>query len=361
MKRNLLKIIFVFSTIFMFVCTVNARSYGLVDNSPVQEGEYDSIRFLAGNTATNKAKVDGLSFIAGNNILAQGEVEYGFYAGNLVSINEKVNKDAFAAGNSITFSKSASVGRDAFIAASNVVINAEIARDVNVGAEIVDLRGATIGGWIKVEADRIILDSNTVIKGKLKYNENAVVEGLELASVGSVETYVSTEVDVEEETMTFSSIVTDFILSYGAAVLTLIVLFLLIPVVAAKLDKEKVDKTIVNTSLIGLGMLCVLPVVVIITLFTGLLTPVALIVLALYVIFIYLSSLFASYVIGRLLMNKLFKKDNMYLAILVGVLAFKLVGIIPIIGGLVKFVALVYGLGLIYNYFVALRALKAKK
>jgi hypothetical protein len=84
--------------------------------------------------------------------------------------------------------------------------------------------------------------------------------------------------------------------------------------------------------------------------FTGVLTPIALITLALFVIAIYLSTLLSSYIIGNLINTKLFKNDNVYLSLVIGIILIKLVKLIPILGGWIAALALFYGMGLIYKY-----------
>ena len=51
--------------------------------------------------------------------------------------------------------------------------------------------------------------------------------------------------------------------------------------------------------------------------------------------------------------KKVFKKENTYLALIIGIILVKLIRLIPILKTLVGAFALFYGLGLIYNYFKA--------
>ena len=59
-----------------------------------------------------------------------------------------------------------------------------------------------------------------------------------------------------------------------------------------------------------------------------------------------LALLYGSVVLGNLILTKLFKtKDNSYLAITVGVILIKLLGLIPSVGGYVYLIAILYGMG----------------
>ena len=325
MKKFSLKIFATILFMFLFIGSVGATSLGLFDETVNQEGEYNSIRFIGGNNVNNKATIDGISFGFGNNVASNGKVTYGVYAGNVININENVEKDLFVAGNNITISDGAVLGRDAFIAGSTINIYADVARDLRAGGSIVSLKGVTIGGDAIIDAERIVLDENTTITGKLSYPTNAEIQGLNLATIGSVETRIVEDVDIEETVGAFNTYIF---------------------VTWTKVEASEIFKT----SMKGLIVLIVVPVVVLFTLFTGLLTPVSLIVLSLYCICIYLSSLFAAYVIGYTIMLKGFKvkKDRYALSIMLGIALVRILCLIPIIGGLLSFILLIYGLGLIY-------------
>ena len=350
MKKNIIKLFSILLFTFLFIENVSAREIAQADQYVLQEGEYNSIRLIAGNSVTNKAKIDGLSLGAGNNVTASGEVEYGFYAGNVININEKVKKDLFVAGNSITIDRDASLGRDVFVAGSSVIINTNIPRDLRAGGESVVLGDVTIGGDAYIDADRITLTEKTVITGTLYYPSNAEIKNIDKASIGNIEVR---KVEIDEDDVKHVATgfaVGTFIVFLAAAVISLLIVLGLVPSLKEKFDRVKFEfNEIAVTCLIGCGVLIILPVVSIFTVFTGILTPITLVVLALYAICIYLAPLFASYIIGSKLNNALFKKNGLFLSALMGVLLVRLVGIIPLIGGLVKFLVLIYGLGITFK------------
>ena len=110
----------------------------------------------------------------------------------------------------------------------------------------------------------------------------------------------------------------------------------------------------------GFLVLIVTPVALIMSLCTVVLIPMALIFLAIYIISIYASTLVASYVVGRRILKDCFKTDNVYLSIIFGVVLTKLICLVPVIGGLIAFILILYGLGIIFSYTASLRKLKAK-
>ncbi len=360
MKKQFLKLLTFTLFAFLFIGNVSASKIAEADDNYIQEGEYNSVRFAAGNNFTNKATIDGISFGAGNIVIAEGNVSYGFYAGNVVTINEKVEKDLFVAGNSITIGSDAELSRDVFIAGNNVVIYGNVPRDLRVGASTVVIKGVTIGGDVYIDAEKITLDESTVIEGKLSYPSTAVVSNADKASIGSIEEREVQEIDEEavESAITAFAVGT-FVVFLIAAMVTLLILLGVLPTLREKLEKVPFNASaIAQTSGIGFLVLIAVPIISMLTLFTGILTPLTLIVLAIYAICIYLASLFAAYVIGCQIFKALFKKKNYSLSILLGVLVVRLVVFIPLLGGLIEFIVLIYGLGITYN---AIKANMKKK
>ena len=348
MKKKILGFISILFIIIFTTTSVSALSLAKTGDSVIEEGEYDSVRFIAGNNVINKANIDGISFIAGNGITTEGVSTYGIYAGNNINIKENILKDLFVAGNKIVLYEEATIGRDAFIAGSNVTIMTNIARDLRVGANHINISGITIEGDAYLYADNITLDENTTINGKLTYQEGTKINGLDLAKVGEVITTKKVEIEVKQPHI---NPIKNIIFNICAGIITMLILFYMLPKTKERLDKVdlKID-IIVKNVCIGFLILILVPMVVIMTVFTNILTPVSLILACVYGISIYLGSLLSAYIIGSLLTKVIIKKDNKYLAITIGVIIVRLVKLIPYIGSFISVICLLYGMGLITKY-----------
>ena len=366
------KVIVLFALLFSFIGMVNAEE--TEDTEPVLtigasdvssevvpetvlyaddnidvDGEQNSSQFVFGNTVKAKSNIFGLSVIAGNTLDIEGSAEYGAYAGNILTINSVIEKDLFAAGSTINIGSKAVIGRDAYIAASAVKINANVARDLRVAGSSVDISGITINGDAYLETSEIIMDENTVIAGKLLYIKDTNIKGLDLASVGSTEIKDASEFGKVE--INFGATLYSSIISAVAGIIVAIVLFYMIPSIKKKLDDVNLEiGSIIGNFGKGLGVIIIIPIVSIVAAITGILTPLGLITLALYIIGIYLASILSGYIIGRTIMTKAFKNDNQYLSIVVGILLIRLLGLVPVLGGVVTSLCLLYGLGLLYNF-----------
>ena len=351
MKKKILCLFCGLLAMTILTTNVYARELAIADDTVNEEGEYDSVRLVAGNQIVSKAQVNGLSLIAGNEVSIDGTYEYGFYAGNSITVNGTIEKDAFIAGNSILIGDNAKIGRDLFVAGNSIKIATNIERDIHIGTNKIDLRGISIGGDAFIDAEEIIMDEDTVITGKLSYLEDAKVSGLDKGKIGSIETRKIEEVTIK---VNFMSTVYEFIVSILASYVVMAVLFYIIPSSKTKLDNLELKfESIAKITAIGLAILFVVPMVCLIAVFTGILTPIALITLCIYAIAIYLGTLLTSYVVGNVINKKLFNNDNKYLSLMVGIIIVRLAILIPMLGFWIGAIALLYGLGLIYKFITS--------
>ena len=349
MKKKFLNLILVLCLSLVMSKNVYALKIVEAGDNVIQEGTYDSTRLAAGYKVESTANIDGVSFVAGNVLTLEGSSTYGAFAGNTITVKERVEKDLFIAGNGISLTEEAFVGRDAYIAGNAIKISGTIERNLNVGGSAVNLSGAKIKGDAYVASEVVVLDENTVIDGKLTYNEDASISGLDKATVGTVKTKKMNKAEVVKPR--FIDSIYAFVISLVAAYIVMLVLFYLIPKSKEKLDLLKFDGgTIFKTLLIGLGVLFLLPIVAIFALLTGFLTPLAFIAIMVYLVSVYLAELLSCYVVGNLLTTKMIKKDNVYLALAIGILLLKLLSLIPTLGSFVTLIALLYGLGLVFDF-----------
>ena len=340
MKKLFLSLVLTFVLVFM-ISDVSALEIAKSGDNVTVEGDYSQLRLIAGNKVNNKSTNDGLSVMAANDLLLEGESTYGFYAGRNITVRETILKDLFIAGNAITFDK-ASIGRDLYAAGRTIELRATIGRNINIAADVVDLSNAKIKNDAYIDANKIILNENTQIDGVLNYSSSSIVEGLDNAVIHDVKTHVEKDI---KTVSTYESISSSIISFIGQFVL-LVIILLLIPTFKEELDVEDLaTSNILKNVGVGFTLLILIPILCVFGIITVILIPVSIITLILYFIAIYLSFLFVSYVIGNLITTKLFQKDNMYLKAFVGLLIGKAVAMIPVVGGIVVFIMILFGIG----------------
>jgi len=333
------------------ISNVAAKSVIDADGDLTVKGNYNASHFAFGNNIDNKADIDGISLNAGNNINIKGSSPYAFIAGNTISINGKVEKDLFVAGNSINIGSDAKIGRDIYIAGNDVKINVDVERNLRVAGTSLDISGITIKGNVYTAVEEITMDKDTVIEGTLNYYDDTVVTGLDEATISNTKVLETPKVSIT----IYDNIIAQ-IMSAIAGFIVMVVLFYMLPKSKELIDEEEMTFSNVLSSVgKGFAMLIVLPLIGFIALFTGILVPLSLIILALYLIFIYLASLISSYLIGRELVKRVFKTENLYLYLATGILLIKLIALIPIVGFIVSAICFLFGLGVIYKIILNAR------
>lgn len=347
--------LFLLAVLVFFTINTNVQakeSFYQADNNLSVGETFDSSVFFAGETVFSKSQVKGISFLAGNSVEVSGNTDYGVLAGNTVKITGTVNNDLFAAGSTISISSSAKVTRDSYLAAASVDINeATFGGDLRITAETVKLNNITISGNIYISATNIELGENVIIIGTLSYNENATIAGVQNNKIGHTKTYE--EVTMQSET--YMSKVKGMLFGIVSGFIVLVIMFLTFPKLFEKIDgKIKENKAGNYFSKIGIGFVGIfmIPIIAIVSICTVIGIPVGLVLLALYAVSLYFGTLITAYVLGNKVNTLMFKKEyNFYAAAFTGLIIIKLLGLIPIISGIVGLFSVLFGLGIIICLF----------
>ena len=194
---------------------------------------------------------------------------------------------------------------------------------------------------IKIYIAEIIYTSANKINGTLRYPENAKIEKQATSQVAKEKTYKETEIDTKD---TWRELITSFLTSVLSMILIALVLLALNKKVFEKIEKlPKEASEIAKTSLLGLGVLTITPIIAIILLISTIGIGLSIISLLIYGIMIYVSAIPTSYFVGKWILKDKIKND--YLLISISIFVLYLLRIIPIIGGLITFLSLCFGLG----------------
>ena len=340
MKKIYMSLVLIITSIFM-ISNVSAKKIAEAGENVTVDGNYSSLRIVAGNKVDNKSTNDGLSLMAASDLILEGESEYGFYAGRNVTVKETINKDLFIAGSRVEFDGSV-IKRDLYLAGSDIILNASIGRDLNAGANVIDLSNAKINGNAYIDASKIIMNEGTEIKGILDYSNKAVIEGIDKAKINDVKIHVVEEKNTITPVERFTSNIIMFIGKY----ILLVVILLLLPTFKEELDVEDLAISNIFKNIgIGFTLLIMIPILCFFGIFTEILIPVSVITLICYFIAIYLAYLFVCYVIGNLVTTKVFKKDNLYLKAFVGLLIGQIISLLPGLGAIIIFLMILFGIG----------------
>lgn len=351
MKKNY---IYLFLFLLLFSFSVKAKSIdhfnAVASSDIVLDDDINGSEFLAGNIVESSGNVSGVSFIAGNDIKFSGTSEYGVIAGNSINITGETMRDIVVAGNIINVDKTANLQRDAIILGSDIEFMGNTGRNMTVYGRKVSFKGAKILGNLKIYAEEISVDSDTIISGKLFYPKDAN------ANISSHITNVEKTSPIQTNEDELISNLMSRLWSFMSIVFIFALLTLICPRLFEKIQEEYQElgfNKFVETFSRGLVFLIIAPILCLMLLMFPFGIPLSMIILGLYFLVIYLSTLVFGYLFGYKLWQKYLKSDiNILLVGMLGYAILFTLQLIPIIGSIVKIICLFFGIGIITKLFV---------
>ncbi|MBR3198855.1 MAG: hypothetical protein IKG27_02435 [Bacilli bacterium] len=349
------KILLVLLLCMFLVPSVQAKTinhfYAEADENVTFSDEVNGSSALAGQSVETTGNIQGVSFLAANKIESSGQSDYLVAAGNSITVSGTVNNESIIAGNVIKVDKSAVLQRDVIILGSDITVKGNLGRNVSLFGNKVSLIGTTVNGNVKIYAEEITVDDDTIIQGMLSYPKDAKV------SIGkNVNNVKKTGAIKKEVSNDFITFVKDKIWSF----LSLVVIFAVLTLLAPNLfDRINKDYEVFNftkgmeTFSKGLVFLLMVPILAVFLLVVPFALPLSLISLILYFILIYISKVFAAYLLGYKIWQKSFKKDiNLLLVGIIGFTILLILELIPGVNSLVFIVTLVMSMGIISDFII---------
>ncbi|MCU4926010.1 polymer-forming cytoskeletal protein [Halobacteria archaeon AArc-dxtr1] len=320
-------LVFVVLLIATLPATVLAQSVdgsdGVGGTVVVEEGEtVDSIDAFAGNVYVEGTVTGDVSAVAGN-VYVDGEVQgdLSALAGN-IEISGTVAGDVEGAAGNVVLGEDGAVGGEFSVGAGTVVVDGTIGGDATIGAETIQL-GET-----------------AAIEGDLRYDgslegDTGVVAG-ETIQDSTIGTDVAPVLD-PLFSVVFAIYALLLNLLLGAALLVLFPRF-------STSVADRVAGSPLKSGLVGLGLLVGVPILLALIAITILGIPIALIGALAFALVVWVGIVYGRFAVAAWLLSRL-GADNRWLALVVGLVGFALVGLIPIFGGLVNLAVFLLGLG----------------
>lgn len=330
--------------------TIQGDLYASSGNVEI-EGKVNGDAIVGGGTVTIDGVISGDLIAAGGAIFLNGEIKDDVrIAGGTLYVNGKIGGDIIAAGGQVKISKKSRINENALIGCGTLQIDGPIGKNLWAGAGTVALDGR-IGENAKISSDDISLGSSAKIYGNLLYfgSKKAKID-----SGARVRGRVTHELPPEEaqKAAPFAGLVGILFyvlfafISFLAALITAFIIIALFPKAVAETLRILTES--LWTSL-GVGFLALIavPVAAIILIFTLVGLPLGVISFALYFIFIYLSQIIFGIFLGKKILVGATKSEGVspYLSALVGIIIIAVLGFIPFLGWLVKFVVMLFGIG----------------
>ncbi|WP_227352884.1 polymer-forming cytoskeletal protein [Haladaptatus salinisoli] len=294
----------------------------------VQEGEtVDGGLTTAAGTVVVRGTVNGdLSAFAGNVLVARtGTVrgDVSAFAGN-VRIGGEVTGDVEAGGGNLVVARTGAVGGSLEGAAGYTLLAGTVGGDAEVTSETLRVaETARIGGDLVYDAETFERAPGATVAGTVRQDET-------LADVGP-----APALRVPNWVGALYGFLVNLLL--GA------VLLAVFPTFSGRVAERARDDPVLSAG-VGLLLLVLVPILLVVFAVTIIGIPISLLGALLFAILLWIAAVYGSFAVGLWLLS-LVDETNRWLALAVGLLVVALLGRIPVLGGLVRFVVLLLGLG----------------
>jgi cytoskeletal protein CcmA (bactofilin family) len=302
----------------------------------------------AGQTVSVSGAVGRSATVAGQTVDVSGPVTGSVRAaGQSVAVAGQVQGDALLAGASANVQRAASVGRDVLLGAANASLDGPIGRRLLAGAETLSISNR-VGGDARAEVGSLRLEDGALIQGSLNYisrQEASIAPGARV--VGQVSRSEPHRDERERPADPVADRIGDWIRGLiGISVFGLLLL-LLVPraVIRAAIT---VGSDPLPSFGIGLATILLVPLAALLTFIIGLFVGLwwlGLLAMAAYVLLFPVGLVASALWLGRRLFDVTRRRGHVLVEFLIGVLLLSLIGIVPILGGLVLAIATVVGIG----------------
>jgi len=297
-----------------------------------------------GGTITVSGNVSRDLIVAGGTINVTGRVGGSIRAaGGNLTLNGPVEQDVVVTGGMIAIGSGGSIGRDLVIAGGTATVSAPVARRVMMASGSLTLQ-SRVGGNVTGTVDHLKLDG-AKIGGDLDYTSNNQVDIVNGAHVAGTTTR---RTPPDRGT---GGAANGFV-GWLRALIGIFALGLLFILLLPRFSTRSIDVLRAEPWLslgIGAVILVAIPIVAVIVFIIGLLIGgwwLGLLLIPLWILALALGYVVSGFLLGRLVFAQLgWGRYHDVLALLGGLIALAVVGLIPVLGGLVGLAALVFGAG----------------
>jgi cytoskeletal protein CcmA (bactofilin family) len=329
--------------------TVNSTVYASGSTLNIT-GTINGDLFCAGQTVTISGTVNGDVICAGQTLNINGVVTGDVrLAGQYITIKGTVQKNATVFSQGLYITKEATMNGDVFNAVQNANIEGKINGEYYGGAEEITIAG-TVNKDVSVEVVDLTISRSAVVSGTVRYtsDKKATIDDSNVVRGGIEQKQPKPEErSAKEEDQVFSQA---WILKQITSILaftltTFLVAFLLPRFTYTVVEKMKSSKG--TTFAWGALVMFTTPVIIIFLLLTIIGIGAAFAVGFLWAAGLIISRAFTAVIVGEYILQNYFPKQERtrQMVTLVGSLVTSIVFLIPILGGLASFLAIIWGLG----------------
>ncbi len=328
------------------VSEVVNKDYFAAGKNVSMDGTVNGDAYLAGGDVTLNGTVNGDLLIAGGNLNINGTVTGNIRgAGGNININGKIGKNVSLAGGSIHLSPNANVSGNLTVAGGNINSSGLLKGNIN----------AVVGQLNLASSAKVNGDVTYLSKNKANIAPEASISGTVTQNIPPKrisQNYPRMSPGMGQAT---TGLFTAFkIFGFFSA---LVVGFILIRILPQFTNRVSETIRIHWLLAFGIGLLALVitPFLILLLLVTVIGIPLAILWLVFVFFDLWLAKILVSFYLGKFIMERTKQKWNSYLLFTLGLLAYSIVSMIPIIGGLFGFISGLVGFGSIVltkkNYY----------
>lgn len=289
---------------------------------------YDSIQGFAGSVVVRGTVTGDVSTVSGSvHVTESGEVggDVSAAAGT-VRIDGTVGGDISAAAGTVEIGETARIGGNLESGASYISVDGTVEGDVTAGAETIVLGpNAVVGGEFRYDAETFTQDPAASVAGGVVRDDG----------IGSDAGPDFAEFTVPAWLGALYGLFVNLLLG--------VVLLAVFPAFSTRVA-DRVAGSPVKSGGVGLLTLIAVPLVLAILVVTIVGIPLSLVGAFVFGVTAWVALVYGQYAVGAWALS-LANEDNRWLALVVGVVGFAVLGAIPIFGGLFQLAAFLLGLG----------------
>lgn len=330
-------------------------------SNAVVNGVVNGDLFLVGGNVTVANRVAQDLNTAGGNITVNAEIGDDLRAaGGSVDIFKNVKGDVLAAGGTVHVLKDATVEGDLVVAGGLVIIDGTVKGNVLIAGGQVSING-TVEGAIQVNAnDMLTIGPGAQISQKITYRGRSEANISEGASVKNGIEFTRIETGIKEKREKTGNV---FAALFGIAFLANVLILLTSALIAVYAFKKfsshltRAAMTSVGQNMLrGFGFLILTPIALLLLFITVLGAHLAAIGAAAYCLVLLIAKVFAGILTGAWIMKLSSKGKDPILdwkTAFLGVIAFEILALIPLLGWLGALLIYVTVLGALYSSILA--------
>ncbi|PIR59241.1 MAG: hypothetical protein COU69_01490 [Candidatus Pacebacteria bacterium CG10_big_fil_rev_8_21_14_0_10_56_10] len=311
--------------------------------------------YAVGGTVQLEGTIIGSLLTAGGQVTINGEVTDDVRAaGGQVSFNGAVGDNVTVLGGTVTFGPESAVGGSVVAGGSSVSMSGEVLGNTLIGGGTTRLAG-TFAQNVRLGSDTVEILPGALIGGSIG---GEVGTQLEIAPQATVAGQRQVRVHQLQQRADQTRRQAQRLFQTGQAawfLVTLVMSLLGGSFLLYLFDRqaERVTQLAAAAPVAALGwgavQLIVTPILALLLLITIFAAPLAGLILLSYLISVIIAGWVGAYVVGHRLCQQLggTLRHHRYLQLVLGVLAVKLLGLVPLLGWVVRFLVFMVGLGLV--------------